>query len=265
MAAENRASRYQGLVRFLDREAVAGYVFASPFIIGFLAFTILPMLYSFYISFTSYRIASAPTWIGISNYVRMFTRDPRFLKSIGVTLYYVVVSVPLKGFALFAALLTRNAWPRSTVRFITAIVIGKGGVAGGKSCLLKGVVNSVLSALGLGGNVSWFETDVRYSSGAPRSVAVRLVDDHYSLPDQQIPETRTRQQIDGGSTLQQFSTSLCLPVTIIFQPIMQTISAFMNSPLYNHEGRSDGQHSVLRLCPVSECVQLFPRWAMQAR
>ena len=85
------------MMRFMDKEAVAGYVFASPFIVGFLAFTILPMIYSLVISFTSYRIASPLRWIGVDNYVRMFTRDPRFIRSIGVTLHYVAVSVPRRS------------------------------------------------------------------------------------------------------------------------------------------------------------------------
>src|SRR5690554_4348958 len=87
--------------KFVHKEAVSGYFFASPFIIGFLFFTIVPMIYSLYISFTDYRIASDPVWIGLDNYTRMFTSDPRFVQSIKVTLYYVLASVPLKvGFAL---------------------------------------------------------------------------------------------------------------------------------------------------------------------
>lgn len=240
MAAQNRASRYQGLVRFLDREAVAGYVFASPFIIGFLAFTILPMLYSFYISFTSYRIASAPQWIGISNYVRMFTRDPRFLKSIGVTLYYVVVSVPLKvGFALFVAFLltrkTRMAALYRSIYYLPSLIGGSVAVSlvWKELFALKGVVNNVLSALGLSGNVSWLG-DPTYAVFVLVLLAVWQFGSSmiiFAAGIKQIPETYYEAaEIDGGSTIQQFFyiTLPCLSPIVLFNLIMQTISAFMN-------------------------------------
>ena len=97
---------YGGAAAFLNREQVAGYVFIMPFIIGLLAFTIAPILMSLVLSFTRYDILSSPAYIGIANYVRMFTQDPTFWKSFRVTLLYAGVSVPLKlAMALFIAVL----------------------------------------------------------------------------------------------------------------------------------------------------------------
>ena len=78
------------------REAVAGYLFIMPFIIGFLAFSAVPILISLYLSFTEYDVLGSPKFIGLQNYIRMFTADPKVWKTFGVTFFYAAVSVPLK-------------------------------------------------------------------------------------------------------------------------------------------------------------------------
>jgi multiple sugar transport system permease protein len=60
-----------------------------------LLLTIGPMVYSLYLSFTRYNLMTPAQWVGFDNYVRMFTADPRYLASVGVTLRYVAISVPL--------------------------------------------------------------------------------------------------------------------------------------------------------------------------
>lgn len=90
------------------REAWAGYAFIIPWIIGFLVFTIGPMLSSLYFSFTDYNIVDPPRWVGLDNYARIFsgipeyfrTGDPRqlgdplFWKSLQVTLYFASIALP---------------------------------------------------------------------------------------------------------------------------------------------------------------------------
>ena len=61
---------------------------------GFAGITLLPMLASLYLSFTDYKVLSAPHWVGMENYFQLFS-DRRFIKSIWVTLTYVGWSVPL--------------------------------------------------------------------------------------------------------------------------------------------------------------------------
>ena len=88
------------------RETLWGYLFITPWIIGFLAFWAGPLAMAFYYSFTDYPILSAPSWVGLENYERIFTDDPKFLKSIFNTVFYVVVRVPLHlGLAFVLALL----------------------------------------------------------------------------------------------------------------------------------------------------------------
>src|SRR3954452_16949427 len=76
------------------REIIAGYLAISPWIIGFIGFTVFPLLASFYLSFTKYNLVRPPQWTGFANYVSMF-QDERFIASLVVTSTYVIVAVPL--------------------------------------------------------------------------------------------------------------------------------------------------------------------------
>ncbi len=88
------------------REVLAGYLFISPWILGFLIFTAGAMAYSLYISFSNYNLATnSARPIGIANYAELFD-DPRAGLSLANTLFYVVMAVPLEIiFALVLALL----------------------------------------------------------------------------------------------------------------------------------------------------------------
>ncbi|NUV64251.1 carbohydrate ABC transporter permease [Streptomyces sp. CAI-85] len=77
------------------RENLAGYLFMSPWIAGFLLLTAGPMIASLYYAFTSYNLFTPPKWVGLDNFTTMF-QDPRWQKSVEVTLTYVVVATPLK-------------------------------------------------------------------------------------------------------------------------------------------------------------------------
>ncbi|PJI54538.1 spermidine/putrescine ABC transporter permease [Methylobacterium radiotolerans] len=92
--------------RYNRREALAGYLFISPWLIGFLIFTAGAMVYSLYISFSSYNLATnSARPVGIENYANLF-EDPRVGVSLANTLFYVVMAVPLEiVFALILALL----------------------------------------------------------------------------------------------------------------------------------------------------------------
>lgn len=236
----NKKGKKKGFKYYLYKEAVSGYVFASPFIIGFLAFTIIPMLYSFYISFTSFKIASPPVWIGLSNYIRMFTNDPRFIKSVTVTLYYVFVSVPLKvGFALVVAFLltrpTKLAPFYRSVYYLPSLVGGSVAVSlvWKELFAIKGLVNNTLSVFGLKEAISWLG-DPTYAIWVLIILTVWQFGSSmiiFAAGLQQIPVSYYEAaQIDGASVVQQFFhiTMPCLSPVILFNLVMQTISGFMN-------------------------------------
>jgi len=116
-----RASRVPGIPakrrgsrRGRRSEAVAGYVFLSPWLLGLMAVTAVPMLLSLYISFTNYDILSPLSeveWVGLENYKRMFTNDPSYWRSVTVTVSFALIAVPLKlAVALGVALLLNRAW-----------------------------------------------------------------------------------------------------------------------------------------------------------
>ncbi|MCQ4209467.1 MULTISPECIES: carbohydrate ABC transporter permease [Streptomyces] len=77
------------------RENLSGYLFLSPWLAGFLLLTAGPMIASLYYAFTNYNLFAPPQWIGFDNFTAMF-EDPRWQKSVQVTLKYVVIGTPLK-------------------------------------------------------------------------------------------------------------------------------------------------------------------------
>ncbi len=83
-----------------------GYLFASPFIIGFIAFVAYPMLYSVWLSFHKWDLLSPPRFVGFANFVRMF-QDAHSLKSLYNSAYYTIFAVPIQliiSFSLAMAL-----------------------------------------------------------------------------------------------------------------------------------------------------------------
>lgn len=86
------------------RRDLIGYAFLAPWLIGFLCFSLGPVLASLYLSFTKFDLLSPAKWIGTENYVRMFSADPRFWQALKVTFSYMAMEVPLKlAFALAIA------------------------------------------------------------------------------------------------------------------------------------------------------------------
>ncbi|MDK2991986.1 MAG: multiple sugar transport system permease protein [Clostridiales bacterium] len=81
--------------RIARKEAINGYIFALPWLLGFFIFMAWPIADSFYLSFTSYNMLQPPKWIGLLNYKILFGQDKLFPISLYNTLYYVVFSLPI--------------------------------------------------------------------------------------------------------------------------------------------------------------------------
>ena len=86
--------RPRKLSRVERRNLIIGLLFVSPWIIGFLAFTLVPIASSLYFSFTRYRVLQPPVWVGMRNYVRLAS-DEQFLLVVRNTLWWVVFAAPL--------------------------------------------------------------------------------------------------------------------------------------------------------------------------
>jgi multiple sugar transport system permease protein len=92
------------------KDALQGYLFALPWILGLIIFFGGPILASAYYSFTNYHITRSPTWAGLSNYQTAFFSDPLFWPSLGRTFYFASVMVPLSviGSLILATLLNQS-------------------------------------------------------------------------------------------------------------------------------------------------------------
>lgn len=117
---------YKTLQTFISKHKFL--IFASPWIVGFIAFTFIPMLSSLFISFTEWNILTPPKFVGLENYKSVFT-DPLFYQSLKVTLTYTFVSVPINiSLAFFAAVLLNadikfiNIY--RTIYYLPAVVSG---------------------------------------------------------------------------------------------------------------------------------------------
>ncbi|MFT4087368.1 MAG: sugar ABC transporter permease [Gordonia sp. (in: high G+C Gram-positive bacteria)] len=101
------------------RENAAGYLFLSPWLIGFFVLTAGPMLFSLYLAFTNYNIFAPPKWIGLGNFERML-QDDVWWESVRITLLYVVVGTPIKLAAALGVAMLLNYRSRGTGFFRSA-------------------------------------------------------------------------------------------------------------------------------------------------
>lgn len=223
----------------LNREQVAGYVFILPFVIGFLSFTILPILASFVLSFTRYDVLSPPVFAGLDNYIEMFTQDPLFWKSLGITTFYTLVSVPLRLImALLVALLfvksTKSSYFYRAVFYLPSIIGSSVAVAvlWKNIFATNGVINSILRSIGINSQIAWLgRADTAnwvlillavWQFGSPMLIFLSAL--------KQIPVTMYEAaKIDGAGRLKRFCkvTLPMLTPVIFFNMIMQLINGFI--------------------------------------
>lgn len=144
-----------------QREALQGFIYISPWIIGFLVFTVGPMIASAYLSLTDYNIVTPPRFAGLSNYEYMFG-DRLFWKSIENTLYYTVIFVPIAiaGSLALALLLNQQIAGRVALRTLYFLPSVTPVVAAAFLWLWIfqpqiGLMNAIISALGLGNGPLW--------------------------------------------------------------------------------------------------------------
>lgn len=227
------------LKQHLNKNSTAGVVFALPFIIGFTMFMIVPMGMSLYYSFCEFEILGAPKFIGIGNYIKMFTEDETFYKSISVTFFYALVSVPLRlTFALIVALiLLRNTKATGFYRaayYLPSIIGGSVAI----SILWKrlfaedGTFNHLLQAIGVNSHFSWLGNKntaiwvlillAVWQFGSSMLIFLSAL--------KQIPSSLYEaSRVDGSGKVNQFFriTLPLLTPTIFFNLVMQMISGFL--------------------------------------
>ncbi len=223
----------KGIRSFFQQEHVAGYVFAAPFILGFLFFLAIPMVIALYYSFCNYNILSPATFVGLDNYVYMF-KDPTFYKTLVVTLEFAVLSVPLKLiFALIVALIVFKGSKLTgfyrAAYYLPSIIGGSVAV----SVLWKrmwatdGTINSILgldiSWLGQESTAIWVLIILAvWQFGSSMLIFLSAL--------KQIPTSLYEAaRIDGATGWKQFwhITLPLLTPNIHFNLVMQTINGFL--------------------------------------
>ena len=218
-----------------SQEEIAGWLFALPWIVGFLLFVLGPMIWSAFMSFTDYDLFNW-RYVGLANYRRMVTVDDLVLRSLSVTTRYALMSVPLHvvvGF-LLALLLNQKIVGVSIWRTIFYFPSVLSGVAVIILWILVlspefGLINSLLAYIGIDGP-NWL--------GSPRWALFSLVMMSlwgvggsmliYLAGLQGIPtEMYEAAKVDGANELQQF-WHITIPMTspvIFFNLVIGLIGA----------------------------------------
>jgi len=220
-------------------DLLMGYLFVSPWIVGFFAFIVFPLLLSLYLSFTSYDLLSPPRWIGFENWVRMFTKDPRFWNATKATFKYVIFEVPLRLLFAFIVALIFSARESKvlniyrTIYYIPSLIGGSVAIAVVWRQIwgYDGIVNAFLSLFGIQG-MNWLG-DTRtaiwtliilaiWQFGSPMLIFLAAL--------KQVPTELYEAALIDGASFWKRLFSITIPMTtpvILFNLINQMIQSFM--------------------------------------
>lgn len=144
--------KHKKLAGLQKRKAISGYIFISPFIIGFLVFMVQPFFQSLYMSFSNVEVSAAgfnPVFDGLTNYIRAFTIDPEFTRLLTEELGQMVVhSFAVLVFSFFAALILNQKFKgRAFVRaiFFLPVILSSGVILGVEydNTLLSGLQSTI--------------------------------------------------------------------------------------------------------------------------
>ena len=223
--------------RYDRREALAGFAFISPWIIGFLIFTVGAMGYSLVISFTDYNLAAdRVTPAGLDNYRRLL-EDPLVRKSLGNTLFYALLAVPVEVCValLLASLLAKAGRGAGALRTIYYLPKMTPMVATASMFLLllngnSGAVNQALGAVGIRGpqwlvDPDWVKPSIVVMSlwGVAGTMVIFLAA-LKSVPH----DLYEAAELDGAGPVRRF-VSVTLPMisgAVFFNTVVLTIAAF---------------------------------------
>ena len=229
----------RSLREWLCKDSTAGVVCALPFIIGLLLFLVVPMLLSAYYSLCDYNILAPAQWVGLKNYIKIFTADSKFVKSLSVTLYYAFISVPLRLlFALIVALIllknTRLTGFYRAAYYLPSIIGGSVAVAilWKRMFAIDGTFNVLLQTFGINCTTAWLGN---VSTAIWMLILLSVWQFGSSMliflsALKQIPQTLYEAaRVDGARGPQQFFriTLPLLTPTIFFNLVMQMINGFL--------------------------------------
>jgi len=219
------------------REALSGYLYIAPWLIGFIAFTAGPFVASFILSLTQWDLLSPARFVGLHNYVRLLRQDNLFRISIYNTVYFVAFSVPLHQLICLGLALLLNQKLRAIAVYRTIFYLPS-VTAGVATAYLwaylfnvhNGLLNVTLAKIGIQGP-RWF-LDPRWAK--PALIIMSLWGGGsamiiYLAGLQGIPvHLYEAAEVDGANILQKFwhVTTPMLTPTIFYNVVMGFIGAF---------------------------------------
>jgi len=238
-----------------QKEALTGWAFVTPVMIGFLVFTAGSMLYSLYISFTDWNMLTEPKWVGFKNFVNLFTKDMYFWDYLGNTVYYVIVLVPtVIVISLFFAILL-NKRVKGLTPFYRACLFLPCIVSTVAVSLVwkwifnstEGMLNGILRSFGVENPPGWLST-TEWAKNSIIIMRIWQMSGYYMVMFlsglQTIPETLYEAAVvDGANKAQQlrYITIPLLRPTTFAITILLVLDAFniFEIVLIMTEGRLD--------------------------
>ncbi|MBW7454382.1 ABC transporter permease subunit [Paenibacillus sepulcri] len=214
-----------------------GFLYIGPWLLGFAIFELYPFISSLLYSFTDLNMFKSPNFVGLQNYIEMFTRDKLFLQSLKVTFIYAVIAVPLKlAFALLIAILLNRKLKGinffRTIYYLPSIMGGSAAVALLWRYLFsrEGLVNQMTGKLSIA-PIDWLGSpDIALYTISALTVwqfGSSMV--LFLAALKQVPgELYEAGRIDGASRSRMF-VSITFPLItpiIFFNLIMQMVNAF---------------------------------------
>lgn len=246
------ANFWSGLSASRRREALTGYLFISPWLFGFIVFFLGPIIASLVLSFTRWNIVGDPIWVGLDNYITIFTEDLRFRKAVEVTLTYSIFYLPLEvlcgiGLAVLMNQKLRGIGVFRTLFYMPSVVPQVAAALVWVWMLNQryGVINTLLNNVGIAGP-NWL--------GSPQYILPSLIlialwgvggsAIIYLAGLQNIPEVLYEAAtVDGANALQKF-VRITLPLltpTIFFQLVLGLIGVFQTfTPAFIAAGQTGG-------------------------
>ncbi|WP_291651208.1 sugar ABC transporter permease [Clostridium sp.] len=222
------------------KEALTGWLFISPALIGFSIFTFGSIIYSLYLSLTDYDLMTKPKFIGLENYIRAFTKDESFYKFFGNTIYFVIFLVPIVlAISLLLAMLINKKAGRMTKAYRVALFLPSitSTIAVSMVWLWifnpdMGLINNMLTAIGFHNPPMWLNSPDT-SKMALVIMRVWQMSGYYMIMFlaglQTIPESLYESaQVDGANKIQSFF-KITLPMlsnTTFVVIILLVIEAF---------------------------------------
>jgi multiple sugar transport system permease protein len=220
------------------RRLLEGLLFTSPWLLGFLTFTVGTMGYAVWMSFQKWNLLTPPLYVGFGNYEKALTRDPLFWKCLGNTIYYAFISVPLRivvalGLAVLLNQQVKGLALFRTIFYLPSVVTG---VATAMLWMLllnpdTGGINFLLRQFGVNDPPRWLQSEqwampglILMSLWSVGGMMIIFLAGLQGVPDELLDAAH----VDGANTVQRFRhiTLPLLTPAILFNLVISIIAGF---------------------------------------